>query len=89
MSKLENMLYLYVVIIAISLLSIGTMYYLTDINTLMEPYSSIISKDSYVGIQLLIVTTIGIITIALIVKYFFDQETKERDCLNSIIDMYF
>lgn len=88
MNKLEHIVYLYILIIVISVLSIGAMYYFTDLNTLTESYSNILSKDLYTGIQLISITVIGILFIAVIVKYFFEKDTKEQDYIHKIIDMY-
>lgn len=89
MEKEGNMIYLYISIITIIMLSIGAMYNIADLDTLTKPYSQIISENPSMAIKLMATSVIGIVLITFIAKYFFENDMLDRDYVDIILDKDF
>lgn len=86
MQPTNNMLFIFIYILAIFIIVYVAMYFATDLTTLSKPYSEIILESPYEAMMLMFISVIGIGLVAIVAKYFFERDLKEQDYISKFLE---
>lgn len=86
MQTKNNMIPLFIGILIIFLVFCLAMYSFVGLETLSKPYTEIMLENPSEAINLMLLSLVGIASIASIAKYFFERDIEEQDYFNKLIE---